>query len=328
MRVLVTGGTSAIARAIASRLTRDGHIVRLTDREAGADSVLCMLEADDATAALLDGVDHIVHVEPYLDLPLEDDAWLDICTRCSYNLFTAATKAGIDRITLLNTMDIFLPYELSLGVLPDWQPLPSTLPEVLGPHMAEYTALEFAIVGAVRVLTARLGALHASEAEAVAAGARWWISDAEAADVLAKVLAADIQAAGTRGHDLVSRQPWVRINLAHGGISPQGYERGAWWTAANGGLSSWNRPPAPAPAAQGGRRSVGEKPLALLLGGSGMFGPDIIKCLEKTGEYSLRITDVVDRPQIRDEAQVRVQRRTFPCSLSQMADFKSGSRQV
>jgi nucleoside-diphosphate-sugar epimerase len=179
MLVLVTGGTSAIAGEIASRLTRDGHIVRLTDRVAGADSVLCTLEADDATAALMDGVDHIVHVEPCLALPLQEDAWLDICTRCSYNLLTAASEASIDRVTLLNTMDIFMPYDLSLGVLPDWQPLPSTLPAVLGPHLAEYTALEFALVGAVRVLTARLGALHATEAEALAAGARWWISPAE-----------------------------------------------------------------------------------------------------------------------------------------------------
>jgi hypothetical protein len=312
MLVLLTGGTSAIAGEIASRLTRDGHIVRLTDRVAGADSVLCTLEADDATAALMDGVDHIVHVEPCLALPLQEDAWLDICTRCSYNLLTAASEASIDRVTLLNTMDIFMPYDLSLGVLPDWQPLPSTLPAVLGPHLAEYTALEFALVGAVRVLTARLGALHATEAEALAAGARWWISPAEAADVLATALAADIEAApGARGHNLLSRQPWVRINLAHGGISQQGYERGAWWTAANGGLRSWSRPPAPAPVAQQRRRSVGEKPLALLLGGSGMFGPDIIKCLENTGEYSLRITDVVDRPQIRDEAQVRLHMRAF-----------------
>ena len=45
-------------------------------------------------------------------------------------------------------------------------------------------------------------------------------------------------APGASGSDLLSRQPWVRINLAHGGVSAQGYERGSWWTAANGGLRS------------------------------------------------------------------------------------------
>eukprot|EP01052_Picozoa_sp_SAG31_P044572 SAG31_NODE_7825_length_1588_cov_2.447280_2_plen_148_part_00 len=129
---------------------------------------------------------------------------------------------------------------------------------------------------------------------------------------VAALLDADVQAApGAHGHDLLSRQPWARINLAHGGISAQGYERGDWWLAANGGLSSWTPPTAPPPPPQTPRRmrTSGGKPRALLLGGSGMFGPDIIKCLERAGEYSLRITDVVDRPQIRDEAQVKSKRQ-------------------
>ena len=58
-------------------------------------------------------------------------------------------------------------------MLPEWQPLPSCEPAVLGPHMAEKCAMEFALIGAVRVLTARLGVLHATEAEAAAANARW-----------------------------------------------------------------------------------------------------------------------------------------------------------
>ena len=37
-------------------------------------------------------------------------------------------------------------------VLPEWQPLPSCEPAVLGPHMAEYCALEFALAGAVGAL--------------------------------------------------------------------------------------------------------------------------------------------------------------------------------
>ena len=39
-----------------------------------------------------------------------------------------------------------------------------------------------------------------------------------------------------------------------------------------------------------------------LLGPTGMFGPSLIPRIE--GDFSLRITDVIDRPDIRDEAQV------------------------
>ena len=35
---------------------------------------------------------------------------------------------------------------------------------------------------------------------------------------------------------------------------------------------------------------------------AGMFGPSLIPRIE--GDFSLRITDVIDRPDIRDEAQV------------------------
>ena len=80
----------------------------------------------------------------------------------------------------------------------------------------------------------------------------------------------------------------------------------------------------PAQAAAKRVRAAGEKPLALVLGGSGaqptdsarkrvpaqdslrtsagMFGPSLIPRIE--GDFSLRITDVIDRPDIRDEAQV------------------------
>ena len=86
------------------------------------------------------------------------------------------------------------------------------------------------------MLTARLGSLHASQPDAESANARWWVSMAEAAEVLVELLSADDQASpGSTGVDLLSRQPWIRINLAQGGVSAQGMAAGDWWLAANGG---------------------------------------------------------------------------------------------
>ena len=124
------------------------------------------------------------------------------------------------------------------------------------------------------------------------------------------------------GIDIFSSNPFVRWNLARGGLSP--LLVGSPWTSANGGTPSWVPPAPPAPAAAKRLRAAGEKPLALVLGGSGaqptasaqqhapaqdslrtsagMFGPSLIPRIE--GDFSLRITDVIDRPDIRDEAQV------------------------
>ena len=219
MLVLITGGASGLGQAIAARVIAEGHAVRLTDRAplpceitpphprsprcwawlttarrvagrraaAGGEHVQCALDDDEETAALLAGVDQLVHVEPALPLPTSggDNTWLDLATRCSYNLLRAAAAAGVARATVLGTMDVFMPYSVDHGVLPEWQPLPSAELDTLAPHMGEFVAREFAMCGAVRVLVARLGTLVAEAPAADAADApRWWITAEEAAEAI------------------------------------------------------------------------------------------------------------------------------------------------
>ena len=147
----------------------------------------CALEDDEETTALLAGVDQLVHVEPALPLPASggDNTWLDLATRCSYNLLRAAAAAGVARATVLGSMDVFMPYSVDHGVLPEWQPLPSAELSTLAPHMGEFVAREFAMCAAVRVLVARLGTLVAAAPAADASDApRWWITAEEAAEAI------------------------------------------------------------------------------------------------------------------------------------------------
>lgn len=51
MRVLITGGSSALAATIGAVLRRSGHDVLLTDRVPHSGSVLCLLEADEVTSS-------------------------------------------------------------------------------------------------------------------------------------------------------------------------------------------------------------------------------------------------------------------------------------
>ena len=258
--------------------------------------VQCALDADDATLALCDGVDQIIHVEPALPLPLEADQWLDMTTRGTYNLLNAAAASQVPRATILGSMEVFMAYPVHHGVMPDWQPRPACTPAALGPHMAEHVAREFAMCSSVRVLLARIGTLVAEPPVDDADAPRWWVTAAEVAETLTGEMLADD--ARTANGD--AGTPFVRWNLARGGLSP--LLVGSPFVAANGGTPSWVAPPPPAQPSLKPSPAGGSKPLALLLGGSGMFGPDIIPNIES--EYDLRITDVIDRPAIRDEAQV------------------------
>ena len=79
--------------------------------------------------------------------------------------------------------------------------------------MVEFCAKEFGLSGSIRVLAVRLGAVVAEPvASDAAADPRWWVTPAEAAEVLAAELAADVQAAPAPG-----AQSFKRINLARGG---------------------------------------------------------------------------------------------------------------
>lgn len=330
--ILVTGGTSVLAQAIAARLVADGHAVRLTDRpgskapavasESGVEWVECALDANQDTDDAVRGVSQIVHVEPVLQ---ELDDWIDTCGRCVYNLLWAASDAGVSRCCVLSSMDLFLPYDPDIGVKFNFEPLPSTEPGVLGPHLSEFAAREFAMCGALQVVAARLGTLLSEppSAQELSEGAhRWWVTVDEAAEELSAAATA-AEAAGPVPMSSRHASIYDTVNLCHG----DGLREGLSKQRADGGNPAWiHVPPPPAAAtatavasAIAADRSVGKDGSSemaqrvLILGASGMLGPDVVECLsgdlpehggDASAEYRIRITDVTDRPQRRDDAQI------------------------
>ena len=113
------GRIAATLLALAEHLSAlEGCELRLTDRtEQPGDPRtrlpdpfwLSQLDDSEATHALLDGVDQIIHAEPFAagDMPLEDDAWCDIPSRCTYNLLHAAAEVGVSRVICLSSMAVF-----------------------------------------------------------------------------------------------------------------------------------------------------------------------------------------------------------------------------
>jgi nucleoside-diphosphate-sugar epimerase len=156
--VLLTGAGSATGSAVQSHLKAAGLRVRCTDA--------ATFLPDESTAKLVEGIEILVHLTSHCRTSTgpTDTAWLDNAVRDTYNLLRAAAEAGVRKVVLSSTLDLFLPYPSDSDCLqtggdswPSWKPLPSTEPAILGPHMAEFVAREFAHAQALRVTVVRLG---------------------------------------------------------------------------------------------------------------------------------------------------------------------------
>lgn len=182
------------------------------DPSAGVEHWVCELGHDASTAALMVGVRQIVHLEPVSEHVVpslaklrdeggdDNDRWLDRCTRCTYNLLDAAARAGVEHVVLGSTMDQFLAVDENIVLDTSCRPRPSCEPHVLGAHLAEIVAKEYAVVGATQRLTiARLGQILANSSDAAHSTAsisaitdsRFWISERDAANELVDVITDD-----------------------------------------------------------------------------------------------------------------------------------------
>lgn len=146
--------------------------------------------------------------------------------------------------------------------------------------------------GAIQVLACRLGTVVAA---APAAGAlRWWVTAPEAAAVICAEIGSHTVPKASNRHSVA----FGAVNIAHG----DGHSEPGEGSAADAGDRAWAALPAAppislraVPPADGGAVRV------LMLGGSGLLGPDVVRCLagdvpgnfDPGVEYSLLITDGV-----------------------------------
>ena len=165
MRVLITGAGSAPGRAVTAELRRRRHRVRLTDRRrlrTDLEFVQSRLGHTRATDALVQGMKAVVHIPGPAGAGAEAADWIDACTRCTYNVLTAAVRAGVEHCVYLSTLDLFAAYDEDLRVTPEWRPRPTTEPEVMAPGLGEFVAREFAQTKQISLTVVRLG--HLAEA--------------------------------------------------------------------------------------------------------------------------------------------------------------------
>jgi nucleoside-diphosphate-sugar epimerase len=161
MQLLITSAASPLAQFLANELAAEFSI-RLTERTMvvglAHEFAVSALGHDASTNLLVRGIDSLIHVvEP---LPAEEaQTYMDYATRCTYNLLLAASQEHVRRVALLSTLDVMAGVDPRYAATERWRPRPSTEPHVLGRHLAEYVAREFARESKLTITVLRLGHL-------------------------------------------------------------------------------------------------------------------------------------------------------------------------
>ena len=186
MHVLITNAATSLGQALAANLG-DTHQLRLTDSEPRA-GIQSDLGHGPETDALVQDIDIIVHLAYAPRANDGEITWLDHNTRRTYNLLWAAAAAEVQHVILLSTLDLFAPYEEDLTVDETWKPLPSCEPAILGAHLAEFTAREFAHSHALHITIARLGHLVRAEEVADQPYDPVWLDERDAAQAVAQIV--------------------------------------------------------------------------------------------------------------------------------------------
>lgn len=161
MHVLITSAGSRLGRVAAQAINVSGHSVRLTHHSrfrSDYEVVQSQLGHGKATDRLVKDIDVVVHIPDPGPNPTSA-AWIDAGTRRSYNLYTAAVNAGVQRLIYISTLDLFTRYDEDMVVSESWRPLPSTDSEQMGIYLGEFVGEEFAQEKRLAVTFLRLGHL-------------------------------------------------------------------------------------------------------------------------------------------------------------------------
>ena len=163
MRVTITGGGERLAQALAGALA-GGHEVTLVAPETppgnvpeGVQLQVGDLREPEFAAKAVRGAQVLVHLAALAEREGEELDVLDRASRGTYVVLGAAMAAGVTRVVVGSTLELFNRLPAAWRITEDWRPRPQPSVRQLCPWLAELSAREFSRVFPVRVLCLRLG---------------------------------------------------------------------------------------------------------------------------------------------------------------------------
>ncbi|HET7771463.1 MAG TPA: NAD(P)-dependent oxidoreductase [Chloroflexota bacterium] len=152
MKIALTGGRSLLGGVLAQALASEGgHEVTLVPEGDLRDEAFAQ--------RAVRGAETLIHLAPlYPDAVASEQDEIDQATRGTYVLLNAALEAGVKRIILGSTLDLFERYPAAWNVGETWQPLPDVRKtRELAVYLAEETVKQFARVEPLLTFCLRFG---------------------------------------------------------------------------------------------------------------------------------------------------------------------------
>ncbi|MEW6752149.1 MAG: NAD(P)-dependent oxidoreductase [Candidatus Latescibacterota bacterium] len=200
MNVLITGAASRLGQAIAAELSGK-HRLRLTDASpVSPPEKTEFLQADPFDAQQMwqavRGMDAVVHVGAYAAGPggppgADEAQILDLCTRGTHVLLSAAVEARVRRCLYAGTLTPFDAYPLDVYISEMFKPLPLPQMQQMSCYLGELTCREFARTYPLQVTILRLGTAVLEEEVAGQEGRLDWVDLRDAGQAFACALPID-----------------------------------------------------------------------------------------------------------------------------------------
>ncbi len=287
MRLIATEGKSSLTEAFLSALGDDVDVRIVTPKE--------LLDFDSLKEALQGG-DVLMHLAPTAATPEDAFYALDLASRGTFNLMSAAIEAGIDKIVLGSSLSLFDRVPTSWKVDEQWKPRPDAALDNLIPQIAELSVCEATRVALTRVACLRFGEIVSdADIEGLPFDPKWLhIEDAvQALNCALRFVQTSENLPRWHVFHIAAKGTNSKIRVAGARQSHMGYEPKRDF--ASNQLPSeaniptkdtrrWREVLAPADP-------IHSRPIkkVVLFGAGGPVASDLITLLEK--DYALRITD-------------------------------------
>jgi nucleoside-diphosphate-sugar epimerase len=159
--IVITGGAGLLARALLAALPDTPLRLQSLGDVSGLDPRVEVRVGDLRDEAfvgeLLAGAAAVVHLAPIVPQTEDDVAAIDHATRGTYHLALAAQAAGVRKIVLGSSMELFARLPASWRVTEGWRPRPTPSTPDLCAWLAECAARELARETGVPTICLRLG---------------------------------------------------------------------------------------------------------------------------------------------------------------------------
>ena len=328
MRLLITGGDCRLARAAAAALAPD-HAVLLVDTgftpplPGGVETRVGDLCDPTFAAALVAGVEAVLHLAPIAPASGDELSELESATRGTYQLYRAAAAAGAQRFILGSTLALFDQLPAHWRVNEAWRPRPTPHSTDLRAWLAELCVRELARDLGIPSICLRFGHLvDDADAAAQPFDARW-LHLTDAVEGIQRAL--QHTARGWSIFHIAAAGPRAKVRLAEAAKQPFGYQplhdfRDRWPEGAA---------PNQAQAAHSEPDRVPTRPIrkVVIFGAGGPLAA--ASAAELAGSYDLRLSDVRPLAEIAARAEPQFPGAPLPrvlgapheCQVVDVCDF-------